>query len=150
MLARFSHAVAVIVGDEGSLGLWRAQYKLLKLVVHHGMQVEILDLHDNLKGHEVDDAVIGSGLVSQQENIQCLTVQDLNHMKEAEREGDLRTVMHKQFMVLVAELHDAEAVGHFGVQEEMQSYRTWELDEEDREVLRESVGQAALVDPEAE
>lgn len=53
-------------------------------------------------------------------------------------------------MVLVAELHDAEAIGHFGVQEEMQSYRTWKLDEEDREVLRESVGEAALVDPEAE
>lgn len=64
VLSRFRQSRSIICFKEGSRRFWRRKYKLLQLVVHHSVQVEILNLHDHFQGDEVDNAVICCRLVS--------------------------------------------------------------------------------------
>ena len=41
---------------------WRMVHNNLQLVVHKGLEVEVADLHDDLEGYEVHDAVLNGVL----------------------------------------------------------------------------------------
>ena len=117
----------------------------LQGVALKGLEVHLTDLNDNLKGHEVDNAMLNCVLVGQKVYIDNLANNGAQHLVEAKKPSDSGTVTFEQVGLLVRELHDVHALGDLWVEHKVKRDSAWEFNVENSEAVAELVIISALL-----
>lgn len=117
----------------------------LQLVVHKRLKVEVADLHDDLEGNEVHDAMLNGVLQGEHVEVDAFCCESHNNLNQSDNKRNFRATFNEHFVLIVSELHEVHSFGNLWIKAEMKSNSTWELDVENGEGMRNGWGVVSIL-----
>ena len=111
-----------------NLHLWWVMQHLLQEISLEGLKVHVGNIHNDLQGDEMYDAVLHSVLVREHVNIDELAQKSSSYLEESQHEANLRSMMAELVTLIVRKLHNSHAIGDLRVEQKVQGNGAGELD----------------------
>lgn len=126
--------------------LWWVVHHWLEGVVLQGLKVKVGNFHDDLKGNEMDDAMLNSMLVSKQVAADSKAKVSTENLRGSKQEADRSSISRELVRIVVCEFHDVHAIGHLWAKYKVKSQTTRKLNEEDHEWSWKVWGESSTCD----